>query len=184
MRHLGESILNGYLDDTLRPAEQLAASVHLDGCPACRSRLESLRSLARTLAGLPEEPLRRDLARAVLSALPRTKPAAGWRLAAAAAAGLALGLLMVRSGQVDRSVQALARLAAPPGLEIPTLQLPELALPQFQLPAIRLPDLALPRLEAPNAQLLVLAASAAALGVVGNALLLRPRRPSARRSHP
>lgn len=98
MNHLDDATLNEYLDDVLDAPARAATQAHLDGCPACAARLESLRTLFTTLDALPEAPLARDLSAEVLRQLPRRaapglRPA--WRWVFAAEALLALVLLAI-----------------------------------------------------------------------------------------
>ncbi|SRR5712692_9955613 len=45
--------LSAYLDEALSPAEHAAVAAHLDGCAACRQRVEDLRATSRLIAALP-----------------------------------------------------------------------------------------------------------------------------------
>ncbi len=79
--HLADAELNEYLDGALAAEQRAAAAGHLAQCLACRSRLAELQALFISLDGLPDLSLRRDLAPAVMQALPRG-PAVGIRAAA------------------------------------------------------------------------------------------------------
>jgi hypothetical protein len=61
MTHLNEDTLRTYLDGELNDSEQAGAAAHLSGCPACRSRLESVSArsahVARRLSALAPTPL-------------------------------------------------------------------------------------------------------------------------------
>jgi anti-sigma factor RsiW len=196
MKHLTESTIDESLDGALPLARQQAVAVHLNQCPACRSRLEDLRRVADSLAALPDEPFTRDLAPAVLSALPAKRPALAWRLALGAQVGLALGLVALavrRSGPVVRAlldaavrpVLSLPHLAPRwsrlPALRLPSLSLPAFHMPAWHLPAFHLPQVGLTGLDLAPPHLVLLASAAAALFVVGNSILLgspsRPRAP-------
>lgn len=96
-RHLEVS---AYMDDAMDPREKAHFQHHLDGCQACRERLEALLALRTQLQALPSPVLGFDLAAQFddrLRALPvRGKPprwrALGWVGAGATVAvSLALG---------------------------------------------------------------------------------------------
>lgn len=74
--HLTDETLNEYLDAALAPADRAAAAAHLAACQSCEARLTALRALFANLEALPAVPLTRDLAPAVLRALPASAPAA------------------------------------------------------------------------------------------------------------
>lgn len=99
--HLDEITLNEWLDDALPALEHTAAAAHLAACPHCAGRLAELRAVLARLDSLPEAPLARDLAPAVLSRLPaRPAPSApafagGWPWALALQAALAAALLLI-----------------------------------------------------------------------------------------
>jgi anti-sigma factor RsiW len=69
LRHPADGTLNEYLDQMLGSAEREALELHLEGCAACRQRLERLQSLFVALAALPEEAPEPYLAEAVLQKL-------------------------------------------------------------------------------------------------------------------
>jgi anti-sigma factor RsiW len=104
--HLDEVTLNEWLDDALPARERGDADAHLAACPHCAGRLAELRAVFIHLAALPEAPLARDLAPAVLARLPAPpKPAFGprWRWALALQATLALGGLLLAAPAADVS---------------------------------------------------------------------------------
>lgn len=68
--HLTDEALNEYLDAALPPAEREAAAAHLAVCQPCAARLTTLRALFAGLEALPAVPLARDLTAGVLRALP------------------------------------------------------------------------------------------------------------------
>jgi len=67
--HLSDDVLNEYLDGALGADQRGAAGTHLAGCPACAARLAELRSLYVRLESMPDAPLARDLAPAVVRAV-------------------------------------------------------------------------------------------------------------------
>src|SRR5687768_8955627 len=67
--HLSEETVNEYLDGALSPSVREETNRHLEACPACRARVETLRSLFTELEALPEAILERDLSPAVVMAL-------------------------------------------------------------------------------------------------------------------
>ena len=93
MNHLSESSLNEYLDERLAPAGRQAAGRHLNECAECRSRLEELRLVFRSLDALTERPLPRDLKPAILARLQDRPRSPFLRILLAVQAGLALGML-------------------------------------------------------------------------------------------
>jgi predicted anti-sigma-YlaC factor YlaD len=95
MNHLTETQLNEYLDEALSAAQQRRVEAHLSKCAACRAELKTLRGIFHTLASLPEVDLQRDLTPSVMRNASRQNIAFGWKLALAAQAGLALGLIIV-----------------------------------------------------------------------------------------
>jgi anti-sigma factor RsiW len=68
--HLDESLLHGYLDGELEDPARAGVEAHLAVCAACASDLERLRRVFAAIVGAPEVQLGRDLAPAVLRALP------------------------------------------------------------------------------------------------------------------
>lgn len=73
MIHLDEDVLNEYLDDLLDAGQARTVEAHLEGCPACRQRLDMLRAVFQALDDLPDEPLTRDLSAVILARLPATQ---------------------------------------------------------------------------------------------------------------
>jgi hypothetical protein len=109
-RHPDDEALSAHLDGA---EPELRA--HLDGCPACRARLEALRRVHALVATPVPPPPERQRSAAVAHALDvdrRGRPhrATGWLAAAAAAlvvvVGAAVGLAQLRSN--DREVRATA----------------------------------------------------------------------------
>ena len=101
--HLTDETLNEYLDEALPAAPAAAVAAHLAECAGCTARLASLRALFAELDALPEVPLSRNLAPAVLAALPATvamrktvtarQPAIRWVAVGEVVAALALLVL-------------------------------------------------------------------------------------------
>jgi hypothetical protein len=52
MRHPSEGTLFAYRDDELSPADRRRVDAHLEGCPACRSRLDELAAQAAQVSDL------------------------------------------------------------------------------------------------------------------------------------
>lgn len=67
--HPDESLLHAYLDETLDPRAHGALVAHLTLCPECAETVAELLNLYSALESLPEEPLSRDLAPAVMRAI-------------------------------------------------------------------------------------------------------------------
>ena len=173
MNHLSDTLLNEFLDSVLSVGRLRAAQTHLDGCQACRSRLDGLRMMAHSLAALPDDPLAHDLTPAVLSRLPPRRLALGWRLALAVQAGIAIGLLVLVSAQLVASLQALLQATALPVISVPAWSPSGFSLPALRLPAFQLPAIDLPSLDLASPNLILLVVTAVALGALGNSLLLR-----------
>jgi len=99
--HLTDEALNEYLDAALPPDERADAAAHLKHCLPCTTRLDALRALFTDLAALPDLPLTRDLAPAVLKALPAQapaptrarRPAGPWLLGAQLIVAVVIGVL-------------------------------------------------------------------------------------------
>lgn len=94
MEHLDDLTLNDYLDGLLEPEARAEADAHLTVCVACQNRYIDLRAVWMELESLPEAPLSRDLASAVLAAIAPARAAlpvaARWVLAAQALLALVL----------------------------------------------------------------------------------------------
>jgi anti-sigma factor RsiW len=175
MKHLTEMQLQEYLDRTLPASARRLAGAHLLSCDLCAGRLEELKLVFAGLASLPEARLSRDLAAALLPRLPQTEPRM-WTPVFAAQAGAALGGVIWLAGEAAKTIQKiefasillfLSRLEALPRLK---LNLPDFA---FILPAIHLFDFG--RAEVSTFNVALLAVSALALWLAGNAALLRSR---------
>jgi len=89
MKHLEDITLFSYLDGELDGRELAEARAHLAGCAACQTRLATLQAMFSEVEALPDLPLTRDLAGAVVAQLkqqqrpvtaPRLSPVAGWAL--------------------------------------------------------------------------------------------------------
>jgi anti-sigma factor RsiW len=100
MGHLGDEVVDAYVDGGLTPGERAAVEAHLAGCAGCRAALAGARELFAAFGAVPNEPLMVDLAPRVLR---RIAPVAGARrrwlvagvLAAQGAVALALALWLV-----------------------------------------------------------------------------------------
>jgi anti-sigma factor RsiW len=154
-------LLDRYLDGALAPAEEAALAAHLAGCAACRAELAALREVWTALAALPPERLPVDLTPAVLARL--ESPLSRWQgmaLGAALAAQAVLAVLL--AGWLARWLP---------------VWLPDWAAIARWLPSTgTLVVLALPRVPLPADGLLLGAlASAAAIWLIGNGVLLRAR---------
>ncbi len=173
MKHLTEDQLQEYLDRALPASARRLAEAHLRSCGACASRLDELRLVFAGLASLPEARLSRDLAASVLPRLPQKEPRM-WTPVFAAQAGAAFGAVIWLAGEAAKGVQKidlasvllfLSQFDALPG---PRLTVPDF---QFILPTIHPLDLG--GAEVSTFNLALLAVSAFALWVAGNATLLR-----------
>jgi hypothetical protein len=169
MIHLTDDQLNEYLDAALPDSARRSFEAHLQGCGECRARLGALQYLFIGLAGLPEARPSADLAAVVLARLPQRQPPL-WSREFAAQAGAALGALVWLTGEAVRAIQ----IVEPASIQLLLVQF--LALPGRKppLPEFRFLDLGSAETSAFN--LALLAASALALWVTGNAMLLRGRR--------
>ena len=83
--------LSAWLDGEIPKELQAALTMHLAGCPDCRSELEALERLDAALGRL-EAPAPQGLADKVRRRLPR--PASPWRQSLALAACLVLGIFL------------------------------------------------------------------------------------------
>lgn len=100
-----QELLSPYLDGELAPDEHERTSAHLDGCEACRARLESYRALKHALARLPAREAPPEAVRVRIEAARQaSRQGAGahrtWLLASLAAGGMALAasLLLLARG--------------------------------------------------------------------------------------
>ena len=182
-RHLSEEAIFDLLDGALTPEVRRKAERHLRGCPDCVQSVRRARSLFSCLEEAAEPSLDRDLAPEILARL-RAKQAGSGALSRmlAAEAVLAIAALAAFGLQIGRGIEALQASPAYVALREHALQLaaelvswgaPILHLmPSFpaRLTSIRIE---VPHLGGPLLGWVGLAAAALALGVVGNALLLR-----------
>jgi len=182
--HIGHQAIYDYLDHSL--AAQAVAEIdrHVERCAPCARAMREARTLFEGLPNLETPPLQVDLTpRVITSLLAARRSAVRWRWvlagqAAAAVVGLAaLGVRLeewlVRLLQ-DPALAAIRQagsrfLAELSGWLAPFLDLVP-TLPT-RLAPMHLP---LPHLDGPAAGWSVLAGIALLLGVLGNALLLRP----------
>lgn len=185
--HLDDARLNEYLDGALAPAARAALDAHLAACPDCAARLTQYRALFADLDALPDAPLARDLSATVTARLrPRRetglRPALLWAFAAQAALGavllaVAAPLILTppRLAQFDLTSQtwaaaarqALTALSAEwSGLQAALAQWWSAVLAPTQFLAASAEGWSL-------VEIGLLLGSAAALGLLGNGLLLR-----------
>ncbi|HTX91093.1 MAG TPA: zf-HC2 domain-containing protein [Anaerolineales bacterium] len=170
MNHLTETQLNEYLDDTLSAARRTQVEAHLSTCAACRAELKALRGVFQALAALPEASLPRDLTPSVIRNASGQTIAFGWRLALAAQAGLAIGLIVVfarifssmfhPSLVLQPLLAGWISLVGPISFGFPTIHFPKLVLPGLRLPI-------------PTSAAAILLAVVVLLWVLGNSRLLR-----------
>src|SRR5690349_22220113 len=179
MTHLSEETLNEYLDGALPSSMRAEAESHLAACPACRARVEALRSLFAELDALPEAVLERDLSPAVMAALTAHVPRVV-RLAALAQGLAAVAMLALAWPLLDFSALA-------PSTQLILPSTTELAgwfvlqwtawmqtLTQFSVSSAFSTSFSLD-LDPPALLLTLTIVSACLLWLVGNGLLLRPR---------
>jgi anti-sigma factor RsiW len=106
--HPTESEIQAYLDSELEPARMIEIESHLHGCPICAAKWRALHTVIASIETLPNQPLQRDLAPAVLAAIrPRTRIPWGlalWATLQAIAAGI---LLVFTWSQVRTSIDPL-----------------------------------------------------------------------------
>lgn len=182
-RHLSEDAIFDLLDGALPPEARRDAERHLRGCPDCAKSARRARSLFARLEKAAAPHLDRDLAPEILARL-RAKHAGSGALNRILAAEAALGIaaLAALGLQIGRWIEVLQTSPAYVGLREHALQLAaELVswlAPFLQLvptfPARFTPiRIEVPHLGGPLLGWAGLAAAALALGVVGNALLLR-----------
>lgn len=185
--HLDDALLNEYLDGALAPAARAVADAHLAACPVCAARLARYRALFADLDALPDAPLTRDLSATVTARLrPRReaalRPALRWVFAAQAVLGavlLAVAARLVLTPPVLAEIglasqtwaaaagQALAGLSAEwSGLLAALAQWWSAGLEPAQSLAASAEDWS-------PIEIGLLLGSAAALGLLGNGLLLR-----------
>ncbi len=72
--HLPEWMFHAYLDRELAPEERTALEAHVRSCPTCAQALSELEALFQAIVQVPEVPLERDLAAAVLPRLELRSP--------------------------------------------------------------------------------------------------------------
>jgi Putative zinc-finger len=89
MHHLEDLTLFSYLDGELDGRVIAETRAHLADCAACQTRLTTLQTMFSEVEALPDLPLTRDLAGAVVAQIklqqrpvtaPRLSPVAGWAL--------------------------------------------------------------------------------------------------------
>lgn len=108
--HLNDDLLNEYLDGGLGPAAHALAAAHLEACPDCARRLRVWQAVFTQLDTLPDEPLARDLSADVVAGIMSPapfRPRPLLRLAFAAQAVLAVGLLIVAAPFLSASLSGL-----------------------------------------------------------------------------
>jgi anti-sigma factor RsiW len=66
-------LLTDYLEGVLPPDEVAAVDAHLDGCDACRTYLDQLRTTIATLGSVPVEPFSDEACDALLAAFTRQR---------------------------------------------------------------------------------------------------------------
>ncbi len=176
MKHLTESQLNEYLDNTLETSARREMDLHLQECAECRARLNKLQSIFTALAGLPEARLARDLSSSVLSRLPEKQPRI-WTPFFAAQVGAAIGMFIWLSTQIMNFIPT----------DLSALRFPQFSIPTFPLftlyslfsilhPPLSIPTFNLPTFQLSTSNLVFIIVSVSALWVIGNATLLRNRR--------
>lgn len=134
MNHLSDPFLNEYLDGALSPQERSQIQSHLDTCAACRSRLEQLESLFRTLSALPEETPSSGLLPAIVSQIRPSTPINRWMLVLALQSVAAAALILV----ILPSLVEL-NFIFPPNwsqTDLPSINLPSLGMELYALPAM------------------------------------------------
>jgi hypothetical protein len=93
--HLGEEVLDLYLDGGLAREERTAVEAHLIGCVRCQGMLAEARELYAAFAAVPVEPLPIDLAPRVLRRVtPVARPQLRWLVAATLAAQALVALVV------------------------------------------------------------------------------------------
>jgi len=190
MKHLTESQLNEYLDNTLNASARLEVDLHLQSCADCRARLDELQSLFTALAGLPEARLARDFSSNILSRLPQKQPRI-WTPFFAAQVGAALGMFIWLSTQITKFIPTDFSALRFPQFSIPTFppSTPHFPLPTLYSlfsnpyslftilrPPFSIPTFNLPAFQLSTFQVAFVSIGALALWVTGNVTLLRNRR--------
>ncbi len=178
MRHLTESLLNEYLDETLDDEARCEAEAHLASCADCQAKANTLRRTFDVLAALPEEPLGHDLSRDVLARIPAQHNPRIWRLALgaqAAAAGilLAFGYATLAKAAAHFADEAIGVILPSTARLIQTITHAWAVMIRplsFDLSwSFNMPDF-------PTMGWLALIISAGVLWLVGNTLLILPRK--------
>ncbi len=168
MNHLTESQLNEYLDGELDARSLAAVEAHLVACDECRRASAGLQGLASTLEALQDEPLRRDLTPSVLAKIPQQHSRLAWKLALAAQAGIAIGMVIILLSNI------LAWFQPQEWLAVLFSQLTRLELPISYSP-FTIPKFPAFNFQASSTNIIFLAVSALVLWGVGNAILLKNR---------
>jgi hypothetical protein len=168
MKHITETQLNEYLDNTLDKRLSQEVETHLSICGDCCRALDELRNLAAVLITLPDEPLCRDLTPSVLAKLPQPRTRLVWKLLLAAQAGIAIGMVILLLSNL------LAWFQPQEWLALVFSQLASLELP-LSYPQINIPQLPAFNFQTSSTNIVFLAVSALLLWGVGNAILLRNR---------
>lgn len=162
--HLNEEQLNGILDGCAEPS----AMQHADTCTDCRARLEELRTVFHMLESLPEVRPTRDLTAPILERLTRRgiAPAWKWLFAAQAIGALAVAAYLTSSFTLPAELAAYQ----PPSLDAMLASvLMSLASVSIEYPTF---DFQVSMIDLQSTTILLFVLSAAALGLVGNGLLL------------
>jgi hypothetical protein len=162
INHLTDDQINEILDGR-------AESRHFDDCTDCRARLDDLRTVFTALESLPEAKLLHNLTDSILARLPQRgiSPAWKWLFAAQTIGAITITAWLASSFQLPAAIlvyqpPTFDSLIAQVVLFLSTIPLEVLS---FTIPTINL--------ELSTFNLTLLIASAAALWVVGNGLLLR-----------
>lgn len=102
-RHLTESVLDAYGDDSLASGERGPVQAHLDLCPECRLRAGEYRALFRDLAALPVPDPPANFAHRILDAVRPSENRVLIRLATRAYAVAAVALAAVAAAALGVS---------------------------------------------------------------------------------
>ena len=181
--HLSEEAVYDFVDHRLSPVATAEAERHMQSCPECARLLRRAKLLFARLEAAAPPRLDRDLAPGVVASLQAARASSlRWRWILAAEAVAASAAFAALSFHLERWVDALLSHPAYLALRQHGLRLvAELAawlapflnfIPSYpsRLASIRI---TLPHLDGPVQGWVGLAVAALALGLVGNALLLR-----------